>query len=713
MEKDNDRVVAHAVIQLASVFEPETTVRQDGAALYLVLGEITRHLGIALNRPEPFFEKQRLELWLNAIAQTSHFRIRKVVLRGLWWKFDNGPLLVLDKTTQKPYALIQEKSGGYRVFDPQTRQFLPLTSELRALLSLNAYSFYRTFPDKKLRLRDLVFFSLQGQKFDITRLLLLQVFIGLLGLFIPIATGVILDGAVPNANLSLLAQFFVGLLVSSFAVASFSATQMLSIIRLRFKINRAIQPAVWDRLLRLAPTFFRQYSPGDLALRASGIDTIQQELSYASLSAFIGGLFSLFTFALMFYYSAVLAAWSVVLVGMVVLLISVSNIILLKYQRPILQLQGKLSALSFQLLTSISKLRVSNSELRAFGLWAEQFSKKNHFFWQYSLWAIRFTILRSIFSVLIFLWLYAMVGGKVVALSFGIFIAFNAAFSQFFMALLALAGVVAKSIDLIPLYERIQPILHAIPEKEEGISGESLRGTIELRNLSFRYAEESPLVLDNMSLQIHAGEFIALVGSTGCGKSTVFRLLLGFERPSQGNIFYDDLEISKFNIRELRKKLGVVLQNSTLLSGTIFENIMGTEAPSVDEAWEAAELAGIAKDIKAMPMGMHTLLVEGGKTLSVGQRQRLMIARALAGKPRILLFDEATSALDNPTQMQIMRNMENLKITRVVAAHRLSTLMHADCIYVMDKGHIVQRGTYEELLNQDGIFTALVQQQII
>jgi NHLM bacteriocin system ABC transporter ATP-binding protein len=716
MPENNDQLVANAVVQMASIFESETENFnvEDGELLWLSCQQVAKYLGFTLIKPTHSLAQKTNHAFLLAMAKTSHFRIRTVVLNGAWWETDNGPLIVFDKITQKPYTLIPQKSGQYQVFYPETQQFKSFTPEFSEQLSPRAYSFYRIFPDKKLKVADVFLFALRGQKSDITRLLLAQVFIGLLGLFVPIATGIILDTAVPNANLGILWQFIFGLFASSFAIASFTVAQTFAVIRLGFKTEAALQPAVWDRLLRLPTNFFHQFNPGDLSLRASGIDTMQQKLTGASLQFFLSGIFSFITLGLMFYYSPILAASSIVLALIIVSLITISNIILLKYQRPILKLQGKLANLSFEFITSISKLRASNSEARAFSIWAEQFSKKNHLIWLSSRWSIYFVMMRGILSILIFMWLYIMVGTNMVPISLGVFIAFNAALSQFISALLGLAGEFANSIALIPLYERIQPILHELPEKEkEGIELKELSGKIELRDITFRYNNESSPVLENISFKVKEGEFIALTGPTGCGKSTIFRLLIGFETPTHGHIYYNDQKLEKLNVRLLREQLGVVLQNSMLLSGTILENITGLHSQSLDDAWEAAKLACFAKDIEDMPMGMHTLLVEGGKTISVGQRQRLLIARALARKPRILLFDEATSALDNPTQAQIMHNIESLKITRIVVAHRLSTLINADQIYVIANGQIVQAGKYATLLAQGGLFADLVHKQML
>jgi ATP-binding cassette subfamily C protein len=295
----------------------------------------------------------------------------------------------------------------------------------------------------------------------------------------------------------------------------------------------------------------------------------------------------------------------------------------------------------------------------------------------------------------------------------GDFLAFFAAFAQFLAAGLALSEAAVASLIVIPLIERAKPILNTLPEVDAGkIDPGELSGRIELNHLFFRYRSDMPLVLRDLSLSISAGQFVAFVGASGSGKSTIFRLLLGFEKPESGAIYFDGQDLSSLNLHAVRRQLGVVLQNGRVLTGDIFTNIVGSAPLSFDVAWEAARLSGLDGDIEAMPMGMHTMVSEDGGGFSGGQRQRLMIARAIVGKPRILLFDEATSALDNHTQAIVARSLDSLNVTRLVIAHRLSTVVNADRIFVMDKGRIVQTGSYSELIEQEGAFAELAKRQL-
>ena len=276
-----------------------------------------------------------------------------------------------------------------------------------------------------------------------------------------------------------------------------------------------------------------------------------------------------------------------------------------------------------------------------------------------------------------------------------------------------LTSVAAMISALRPIMDLAEPILKVKPEVcEERQIVKKVKGSIELNNISFRYTDDGPWIIDHLNLKIPRGQYLAIVGTTGCGKTTLMRLMMGFETPKSGAVYYDGKDIQKLDQKSLRQQIGVVMQNGKLFSGDIFSNIT-ISAPQLGlkEAWEAAEMAGVADDIRNMPMGMHTILSEGSGGISGGQRQRLMIARAIVTKPKVLLFDEATSALDNITQKHVSDSLKNLKSTRIVIAHRLSTIKECDRIIVLDKGHIIEDGTYQSLSKAGGFFSELVERQ--
>jgi ATP-binding cassette subfamily C protein len=510
------------------------------------------------------------------------------------------------------------------------------------------------------------------------------------------------------------------LIVCALANVGFTLARGIALLRLQQRMASSVQAAVWDRLMRLPLTFFRPYTAGDLASRAMSIDGIQQTLSGATLSAILGGVFSLGNIALMFSYSPPMAWRAVLLLAAAVLVTGVGGVLQRMPERDMMKLRGKTSGLVLQLLTSISKLRVAGAEARAFAQWVDRFAEQRRLQFRVrsiSNWLNAFNSAFPVLAtVLIFMAGLPLLspGGQAETLRTGDFLAFGAAFSGCLGALLGACRALVDSLSAVALYEQARPILQTLPEAQAGKSDPGrLSGEIEVQHAVFRYHNDGPPALRDVSLHIQPGEFVAFVGPSGSGKSTLLKLMLGFEYLESGSIFYDGQELGGLDIQEVRRQMGVVLQNGKLIAGDIFRNIVGSANATQDEAWEAARLAGIADDVRAMPMQMHTVIGEGASTLSGGQRQRLMIARAIVNRPRILLFDEATSALDNRTQAIVTASLEGLKATRIVVAHRLSTIANADRIYVIERGRLVQQGTYGQLIREKGTFHELARRQLI
>ncbi len=372
---------------------------------------------------------------------------------------------------------------------------------------------------------------------------------------------------------------------------------------------------------------------------------------------------------------------------------------------------SKEMGLSYQLISGIQKIKLSGAEQRAFAKWGKLYSKGAKLLYNPPLFLKLSSVLTLAVSLIGTIIMYSLAIKTNVSVAE--YYAFNSAYGMVNSAFFALAGIATGLAQIRPTLEMAKPIMEAEPE----ISYDKqvvtrLSGGIELNNVTFRYTDDMPAVLDNLSLKIRPGQYVAIVGKTGCGKSTLMRIMLGFETPQKGAVYYDGRDIKKLDLKSLRRKIGAVMQNGKLFTGDIFSNIT-ISAPwlTLDDAWEAAEIAGMAEDIRLMPMGMHTLISEGQGGISGGQRQRLFIARAVAPKPKILMFDEATSALDNITQKQVSEALDRMKCTRIVIAHRLSTIRQCDRIIVLNQGRIVEDGTYEELIENDGFFAELVARQ--
>ncbi|MCA9971327.1 MAG: NHLP bacteriocin export ABC transporter permease/ATPase subunit, partial [Anaerolineales bacterium] len=615
--------------------------------------------------------------------------------------------------TQQPVAQLPRK-GGYDLVNPVAQTRRPITAETAESLTPFAHMFYRPLPAEALSARQLVRFGLQGAARDVRTVLLMAAAVGLLSLLMPMATGLIVDQIIPDASSRQLVQLSLALVVVVVAVTLFQVTQNLALLRLQGKLGADLQAAVWDRTLNLPVAFFRDFAAGDLGNRVMGISSIQQMLSGTVLSAMIAGLFSVFSFLLLFYYDRRLALVATLLVAVSSAVLLITGRSQVRYQRQLAQVQGKISSTVLQAIEGIAKFRASGAEGRAFATWAREFSHLKGISFKARDVANAFQVFNASYQVMTPLILFAVVAALGQdTLSTGQFLAFNAAFVQFLMSVLTLSSAVIAVLNIVPTYERARPILQTLPEidsvKEH--PGE-LSGRLEVANVSFRYSEDGPEVLQNVSLEVNPGEFVALVGPSGSGKSTLFRMLLGFETPLSGAVYYDEQDLARLDVREVRRQIGVVLQNGQIMAGDIFTNIVGSAPLTLDDAWRAAEMAGLDADIKAMPMGMHTIISHGGSTLSGGQRQRLLIARAIVNRPRILFFDEATSALDNRTQAVVSESLDNLQATRIVIAHRLSTIKHADRIYVLQDGRIVQQGSYDTLINEDGVFADLARRQM-
>jgi ATP-binding cassette subfamily C protein len=679
---------------------------------------VGRHLGIEIKPHRGAREGNRFSDPVAAMARASGVRVRRVVLKGSWWKRDSGPMLAFTEDGNRPVALIPHGHSSYRLVDPSTSSGAAVGRRSALSLSGAAYVFYRSFPARELNAVDILRFGMRGCEKDIGAIFAIGALSGLLGLAVPILTGILFDSVIPGAQRDRLIHIAAILVVTAFSSSLFTLTRNFAVLRLEGRMDAFVQAAVWDRLLSLPAPFFRDYTSGDLATRAMGINSIRRQLTGITLSSILSSVFSVFSFALLFYYSVTLALLATVLVGIALVVTTVRGLLRLKYQRELSAIAGKISGMVLEFVNGIAKFRVSGTEDRAFAVWAAEFAKQKRVALDARRISNSVAVFNSAFPVISSAGVFYVTAGLIdqpgtAALTTGSFLAFSAAFGQFMGATLDVGGRLVGLLSIVPLYERAKPILQRLPEVDLAKHDPGhLHGGIEVNHISFRYREDGPLVLRDTSLSIEPGQFVAIVGASGSGKSTLVRLLLGFERAESGAVYYDGQDLAGLDVQSVRRQIGTVLQNGRIVDGDIFANIIGSKALTMEDAWEAARMSGLDRDIEAMPMGMHTFVSNEGGGLSGGQRQRLMIARAIVSKPRILFFDEATSALDNQTQAAVSRSLEGLKTTRVVIAHRLSTIRKADKIVVLDKGAVVQVGSYDELIEREGLFADLAKRQI-
>lgn len=649
---------------------------------------------------------------LEFLLRPSGIMRREVSLKGDWYKDSMGPLLGFFQDGS-PAALIPH-GGGYRFFDWESARTVRLNKDTASRLKEEAFCFYKPLPLGRMTVRDL-FGYIWGtlSAFDYMFLLCVTLAVTLLGLISPAITQLLYSYIVPSGQISLLLSLAVMLTETAVSAALVGIVRQLALSRMETKLSVSVEAAVMARVLSLPASFFKQFSAGDLSSRMQGIGQLCAAISSAVLGIGASSLFSLIYLGQVFSFAPSLVAPSLLITLLSLAVTALSALCQVRYGKKQLMAAAKNSGVVFSLFTGIQKIRLAGAERRAFAHWAEGYREQAEYQYASPVFVrAGEAIAAGITTVGTILIYYSAAMHQVAAADY---IAFSASFGMVSGALTSLASVGVMAAQIRPLVEMVEPILQAEPEVAEGKQMiRRLSGGLELSNISFRYVPDGPLILDNVSLKIRPGQYVAVVGETGCGKSTLMRLMLGFEKPQKGAVYYDGKDLAKADLKSLRQHIGVVMQNGKLFQGDIYSNIV-ISAPelSLDDAWEAAEMAGIADDIRAMPMGMHTLISEGGGGISGGQRQRLMIARAIAPRPRILMLDEATSALDNVTQKKVSDSLERLGSTRIVIAHRLSTIRHCDRILVMEKGRITADGTYEELMRTNEYFAGLVRRQQI
>jgi len=650
------------------------------------------------------------------IARASRLRVRRTLLRGDWWNRDVGPLVAWHGDERNPVALMPAPRGRYVMVEPGLGVNRVINEAVAEELSTEAAMFYRALPARPLSLWDLLVFSIRTAPADLIRILAGGSLLGLLSLAAPLVVLELVDSIIPRTELDQLVFCAAALAVTAVAMAGVQIMQGIAMLRLEGLLDWKLQAAVIDRLLQLPASFFRRYTVGDLVARAVGIDAIRRVFTGQTLRGLLAGLFCWFSFFPMFYFDYRLALIATALTMVRAAAIIAASAVRLHHETWHFNLEGKLEGFVLQLLAGVGKLRVADATVRALAGWTRQFAAQKRHFIVSQRAANALSVVETSFPIVATLIIFAAaeVSGSPLRADLGAFLAFFTAFGQAIASVGEWATAIGDSLIAVPHLSRIRPLIGgALEFSDDRRSGGALSGSFELSRVTFRYAAGGPPVLDNITLRVAAGEYVAIVGPSGSGKSTMFRLLLGFEKPEAGAIFFDGKAIDTLDISALRRQMGVVLQNGKLASGSIYENICGGMQLPVDQVWEAARLAGLEAELNAMPMGIHTVIAEGVSTISGGQRQRLMIARAIARRPRILLFDEATSALDNQAQAIVSGSLGRLNVTRLVIAHRLSTVREADRIVVLVEGKIVQTGTFAELSDSPGVFADLIQRQLL
>ena len=700
-------IITREKIEL-SCDEGETTKQES---ITRAIGRVLRYYHIKPKQvPDDI---KNLQEQLEYLCRPYGVMRRTVKLEKGWYKDAIGALLGTRKDGTV-VALLPRRFFGYSYYDETTGREVRLSSTTEEDIEETAICFYKPFPAKKLNIPTMLRYVIGCVPVSAYGLVIIMMLLTtLVGMLSPRITHIIFDEVIPSESMRLFWAVIV------FSVCLSISTMLMGILkslidgRVSTQMSMSIQSATMARVLSLPAEFFKKYSAGELSTKLQYFNSLCSTLYSSFMVTGLGSIFSLIYITQVFTYAPALVFPSLCITVATLGFSIFNTFIRMKNSRQSMEVSGKKNGLTYALLTGIQKIKLSGSERRAFTRWTKVYAEEVRTTYGIPLSILLSGTIGMVISLTgtIVMYYFAVQSGVSVA----DYYAFTAAYGMVSGAFSSLVGIGLQAANIRPTLEQVKPIMEAVPEiSEDKKVVTRVSGGIELNNVSFRYNESMPWVLDNLSLKIKPGQYVAIVGKTGCGKSTLLRLLLGFETAQKGAVYYDGKNIDTLDLKSLRKKIGVVMQNGKLFHGDIFSNIT-IAAPwlTLGDAWEAAELADIAEDIRAMPMGMHTIIAEGSGGISGGQRQRLMIARAIAPKPKILMFDEATSALDNITQRKVSEALDGLKCTRIVIAHRLSTIRHCDRIIVLDGGKIIEDGTYDELLAMDGFFTELVKRQRI
>ena len=637
---------------------------------------------------------------------------RNVKLEKGWYKDAAGAMIGTRSDDGSIVALIPDSLFGYRFFDKNKGKYVRVGRRNETLIDKDAVAFYVPLPLKKMSIVSLAdFIRQQLVPSDVLWLILSTLAVTLVGMILPKLHKTLLSTVLDSKSVSMLWGITVFMICASLSSTMLTIIKSLVTSRITTGLSLKVEAASMMRVLSLPTGFFKEFSSGELSNRMEYIEALASQIIETALSTGLTGLFSLLYIVQIFDYAPALVVPSIIVTIVTLAASLITMLMQIKVSRQLMELSAKESGITHALIGGVQKIRLSGAEQRAFAKWGSAYAKTAKLSYSPPLFLKISPVINTAIPLIGTIVIYFMATESGVTPSE--YYAFNTAYGMVSGAFLALASIATTVAQIKPTLEMVKPILEAVPEiDEEKEMITQLSGSVELSNITFSYGESLPNVIDNLSLKIDPGQYVAIVGKTGCGKSTLMRILLGFEKPQKGAVYYDGKDLSTLDPKSLRRRIGSVMQDGKLFMGDIYSNIVIT-APqlTLDDAWAAAETACIADDIRQMPMGMFTLISEGSGGISGGQKQRLMIARAIAPKPKILIFDEATSALDNITQKKISEALDGMKCTRIVIAHRLSTIRQCDRIVMIEDGHIIEDGTYEGLLSKNGKFAALVARQ--
>lgn len=637
---------------------------------------------------------------------------RDIELKQGWYKDAYGPILAFTKEEHIPVALLPGKVRSYTFKDPENGEMKKLNTSTETIFDTEAICFYRPLPQKKLGIPDLILYM--KRCFSLSDLVIVvgaALLVSSIGLIVPSITRLLTGPVLESGRSSALIAAAIALFCISLSSQLFAGIKGMLLARLEIKTSLGVQSSMMMRVLSLPTDFFRQYSAGEMKNRETSVNSLCSLLLGMVLSTGLTSLTSLVYITQIVRFAPSLVIPSLIIIVVTVIFSVVSTFMQIGINKRKMEFDAQESGMSYSLISGIQKIKLSGAETRVFAKWMDLYAKGAELLYNPPTFIKLNSVISTAISLAGTIVLYYM--AVVSNVSQADYFAFTASYGVVMGAFMSLSQVALSAAQIKPILEMAEPFLKAEPETSENKEiVTKISGSVELDHVTFRYSKDTPYIIDDLSLKIRPGQYVAIVGRTGCGKSTLLRLLLGFEKPEKGAVLYDGKNIDSLDLPSLRRKIGTVMQDAGLFQGDVRSNILIT-APdlSLEDAWDAAEKAGIADDIREMPMGMHTIISEGQGGISGGQKQRIMIARAIAPNPRLLLLDEATSALDNKTQRQVSESLDAMGCTRIIIAHRLSTIRHCDRILVLEGGKIVEDGNYDQLIEKNGYFADLVERQ--
>lgn len=725
--RENNRILEVAsdkesMLTLGSLLEKQLAYAplQEGDTLFKACDLIGQVLQVKMKpstRAMPTVEQQVQE-----IAILSNLFQRKISLKGRWWETADLPLLGFYGESEKPVALINISRTEFEFLDPETLKREKITSTNAIDFHPSAFVFHVPLMGEKITFFKLMQFAYKEALKESYIFPILAILTGIINLFLPFAMKALFDSLTVTANITLLMQLTMGLVMSAIGLGFFTISKNFALQRFNGLSKNKLEMGLWGRILNFPVSFFRKRSAGELIGEFQAIIAVHATLNDYLIVSLFAVIYTILYFIQMISFSPVLS-----LIGLIGILLPFTIFTIcagfeISLLRKITNMSGAIQGFVIQLISGLGKIRVAGAESRFFKIWSRLFAEKKRLSLRFQKFQTITTLTRILFPLIATVTLYAAAIllfqkqklGNAQKFTTGEFVGFAAAYGLFVASALELLNTVFAGLKIRPLWEcaktlREQPV-EASLDKERA---HPLKGKVVIDHVSYRYNPEEEMTLKDIVIEALPGEMIGIIGPSGAGKSTLVRLLLGFERPESGAVYYDDKSLDDFDPRSIRSQIGTVLQNAALIAGSIYDNIVGSGSYPNEALEKAIHFSGFEDDLNQLPMGLNTIIPMGGGSFSGGQRQRLLLARALISSPKILILDEATSALDNKTQDIVTNHLNRLRVTRIVIAHRLSTIQNADRIYVLEQGQVVQVGTFQELAQQGGLFLKMLKRQTL